>query len=76
MEALWELKNVFDGLEEHLRGREYLVGEFSLADVAYAGSSFRQCELAQKGVVTLRNYPNVVSWMERIEAKESYKASV
>jgi len=75
-EALGKLEIMLAELEERLREREYLVGGFSLADVAYAGNFVRLRELAQKGVVALTGYPNVVSWMERIEARESYKASV
>ena len=75
-EALENLGTTLARLEERLRGREYLMDEFSLADIAYAGNFVRLRELAEKSVITLANYPNVAAWIERIEARKSYKASV
>jgi len=60
-EILGKLKSMFAGLEECFRGDKYLMGRFSLADVAYTGNFVRLRELAQKGAVTLTDYPNVVS---------------
>jgi glutathione S-transferase len=74
-DALEKLKTTLAALEERLRGREYLVGEFSLADIAYAGNFVRLRELAEKGEIALANYPNVVGWMERVEARESFKTA-
>ena len=75
-EALEKLRATLAGVEEHLRGREYLVDEFSLADIAYAGNFVRLRELAERGAIALTDYPNVAAWIERIEARKSYKASV
>jgi glutathione S-transferase len=73
---LEKLKVTLAGLDERLSGeREYLVGEFSLADIAYAGNFVRLRELAEKGEIQLADYPNVVAWMERIEARESFEAA-
>ena len=74
--ALEKLGTVLAGLERRLEGREYLTGDFSLADVAYAGNFVRLREIAEKGSVDLAGYPNVAAWMERIEARKSYVASV
>ncbi len=74
-EALGKPKAMLAGLEERLRGDEYLAGTFSLADVAYAGNFVRLRKLAQKEAVTLTDSPNVVSWIESIQTRESYKAS-
>ena len=52
-----------------------LVGGFSLADIAHAGNFVRLRKLAEEGHIGLSGYPNVVAWMERIEARESFKAS-
>ena len=51
------------------------MGGFSLADVAHAGNFVRLRELAEEGGVSLSDYPNVRGWMERIEARESFKAA-
>lgn len=67
-DALWRL-------EHRLEGREYLVGEYTLADIAHAGNFHRLQELAERGDVSLEQYPNVTAWMERVESRESYKAS-
>ncbi len=73
-EALEKLKISLAALEERLEGREYLVDGFSLADVAHAGNFVRLRELAERGEVSLADYPNVAAWMERIEARESFRA--
>src|ERR671939_1670651 len=52
-EALEKLRATLAGAEEHLRGREYLVNEFSLADIAYAGNFVRLRELAERGAIAL-----------------------
>jgi glutathione S-transferase len=59
-----------------LEGRQYLMGEYTLADIAHAGNFHRLRQLAKSGEVNLEKYPNVVAWMERVESRESYKASV
>src|SRR5215210_5568474 len=74
-EALEKLNTTLAALEERLRGREYLVGEFSLADIAYAGNFVRLRELSEKGEIGLADYPNVMAWMKRVEARESFKAA-
>ena len=74
-EALEKLKATLSRLEERLEAREYLADGFSLADVAHAGNFVRLHELEQNGAVSLADYPNVASWMERIEARESFEAA-
>ena len=73
--ALEKLKVTLSRLEERLEGREYLAGGFSLADVAHAGNFVRLRELDENGAVSLAVYPNVASWMGRIEARESFGAA-
>lgn len=73
-EALEKLKTSLAAIEERLKGREYLVGGFSLADIAHAENFVRLRELAEEGGIGLSGYPNVVGWMKRIEARESFKA--
>ncbi len=75
-EALESLKRALASLEERLGDRRmYLSHGFSLADIAHAGNFVRLRELAEGGEVELADYPNVVAWMERIEARESFKAA-
>ncbi len=74
-EAQEKLKATLSRLEEGLKGREYLTDSFSLADIAHAGNFVRLHELEENGTVSLTDYPNVTSWMDRIEARESFKAA-
>ena len=74
-EAQEKLKATLSRLEEGLEGREYLADSFSLADIAHAGNFVRLHELEQNGTVYLTDYPNVASWMERIETRESFEAA-
>jgi glutathione S-transferase len=71
-----KLGDALSRLEQQLEGRQYLVGEYTLADIAHAGNFHRLRSLAESGDVPLHKYPNVVTWMERVEGRESYKASV
>jgi glutathione S-transferase len=74
-EAKEKLHDSLSRLERRLEGREYLMGEFTLADIAHAGNFHRLRELAERGDVPLQKYPNVIAWMERVESRESYKES-
>lgn len=71
-EALEKLRSTLSKLEERLDGREYLAGEFSLADIAHAGNFVRLRDLEDSGEVSLGDYPNVRGWMERIEDRKSF----
>ena len=74
-ETLEKLKATLSRLEGGLEGREYLADSFSLADIAHAGNFVRLHELEQNGAISLADYPNVASWIERIEARESFEAA-
>src|SRR5215218_3323785 len=75
-EAKGKLDDALSRLEHQLEGREYLVGEYTLADIAHAGNFHRLRVLANSGEVSLEKYPNVMVWIERVESRESYEASV
>ena len=62
-------------LEHQLEGGEYLVGEYTLADIAHAGNFHRLRVLAKSGEVSLEKYPKEMVWIERVESRESYKTS-
>jgi glutathione S-transferase len=74
-EAKEKLQDSLSRLERQLEGKEYLVGEYTLADIAHAGNFQRLRELAERGDVPLQKYPNVMAWMERVESRKSYEAS-
>jgi glutathione S-transferase len=74
-EAKEKLQDSLSRLERQLEGREYLMCEYTLADIAHAGNFHRLRELAESGDVLSDKYPNVTAWMERVESRGSYKAS-
>jgi glutathione S-transferase len=74
-EAKEKLDDALSRLEQQLEGREYLVGEYTLADIAHTGNFHRLRGLEKNGDVPLHEYPNIAAWMERVEGRESYKAS-
>jgi glutathione S-transferase len=75
-EAKEKLEDALSRLEHRLEDREYLVGEYSLADIAHGGNFHRLQVLANSGEVSLEKYPNIMTWIERVESRESYEASV
>ncbi len=75
-EAKEKLYDALSRLEHQLEGREFLMGEYTLADIAHAGNFHRLRVLNKSGEVPLHKYPNVMAWIEQVEDRESYKASV
>ena len=75
LEAKEKLQDALSRLEHQLEGREHLMGEYTLADIAHAGIFHRLRELDERGEVDLQGYPNVTAWMERVESRESYRKS-
>ncbi len=75
-EAKDKLDDALSRLEHQLAGKKWLVGEYTLADIAHAGNFHRLRILAKSGEVSLHKYPNVMGWIEQVESKKSYKASV
>jgi glutathione S-transferase len=75
-EAKDKLDDALSRLEHQLEGKKCLVGEYTLADIAHAGNFHRLRILDKSGEVPLHKYPNVMGWIEQLESKESYKASV
>jgi glutathione S-transferase len=75
-EAMEKLDDSLSRLEHQLEGKQYLMGEYSLADIAHTGNFHRLRQLAKSGEVSLEKFPSVVAWMERVESRESYKASI
>jgi glutathione S-transferase len=68
-----EIIKAFERTENDLRGKEYLVGAFSLADAAFM-SNFDL--LDRFGIpVDAAKFPNTVAWIARLKARPSYAAS-
>tara|TARA_R110000787_G_scaffold117002_9_gene227493 strand:+ start:4615 stop:5250 length:636 start_codon:yes stop_codon:yes gene_type:complete len=64
---LWQEENnrVYGVLERGLAGRDYLAGEYSIADIAAYPWIFRW----QMQEIDLAAYPNVEAWLARIAAR-------
>jgi glutathione S-transferase len=63
----------FDRIESELQGKEYLVGTFSLADVAFMSN----LELLDRFNIAVDpvKYKNTVAWIARLKARPSFAAS-
>ena len=60
---------LFDVMERHLGGRDFLVGSnATIADVA----AYSYVAHAPEGEVSLEPYPNIRAWLNRIEALEGF----
>lgn len=68
-----EITKAFDRIEAELQGKEYLVGPFSLADVAFMAN----IELLDRFAVPVDpvKYKNTVAWIARLKARPSFAAS-
>jgi glutathione S-transferase len=75
-EAFEKLETALGKLEDRLEGRDYLADKFSLADIAHAGNFVRLRELEERKEISLKKYPGVTAWMERLESRDSYEAAV
>src|SRR5215211_4281799 len=74
-DSLYESNVINQYLEERLKDRVYLADEFSLADIAHAGAFVGLRNLEERGEISLDEYPNVTTWIRRLESRESYKCS-
>lgn len=68
-----EITKAFDRIEKELKTNDYLVGEFSLADVAFMAN----IELLDRfGIpVDAAKFPKTVAWIARLKARPSFAAS-
>lgn len=69
--AFNSLHPLFHGLEEELDGKDYLVGNYSLADIAFTPNHARQIEL---GVGLPERYPRIRAWVERLMTRPNYRS--
>lgn len=65
-----DLLRVLEFLERHLEGKEYIAGDFSLADLAFVP---RLLLLPSLGVEIPARLKNVLAWSERLKQRPSVK---
>jgi glutathione S-transferase len=70
--AAAEINQCFERIEKELQGQEYLVGAFSLADIAFM-ANFDLLERLQFPIDP--KYSNAVAWVVRLKARPSFAAS-
>jgi glutathione S-transferase len=66
-----EIGRVLARLEAHLEGKQYLVGDFSLADVAFVP---RLMILPQLGIEVDARLQNVATWIGRLRERPSVRS--
>ena len=64
-----ELARYLPVLESALNGKQWLEGEFSLADIAYTPHFM----MIEDGGFDFSPYPNVRAWHERLTARQAWK---
>lgn len=67
-----EIANYLERLDRELQGKEYLAGEFSLADIAFMAN----LDLLEKFEIQVDpKNRNVIAWIARLKARPSFAAS-
>ena len=67
-----ELKQYLATLDEEMRDREYIAGDYSLADITYIPFFTR---LTRYQATIDDSVPNVKAWMERLLARPTVRAT-
>ena len=67
-----EIFKCFDRIEKELQGKEYLAGEFSLADIAFMPNLDA---LERLNIPVDPKYKNTLAWMARLKARPSWAGS-
>lgn len=69
--AFESIAPLFQRLEDELAGKDYLIGDYSLADVAFTPNLARQIEL---GVGLPEKYPCIRAWVDRLMKRPNYQS--
>jgi len=73
-EACEEISNVFYIYEKLLEGKDYLAGEFSLADIVHCSAMQYIVHTGQDDLFAKR--PNISRWWKNISERECWKTTV
>ena len=55
-------------INEHLEGKAFFVGNYSIVDIAY----YPYIKLSNEGEVDLNGFPNILEWIKKVEATENF----
>jgi glutathione S-transferase len=67
-----EIAKCFDRIEKELDGKQYLAGDFGLADIAFM-ANFESLE--RMNIAIDPKYKNTLAWIARLKARPSFAAS-
>ena len=67
-----EIAKCFERIEKELHGKEYLAGEFSLADIAFMPNLDA---LERLNIAVDPKYKNTLAWIARLKARPSFASS-
>jgi glutathione S-transferase len=71
-QARAKITECLERMEKELTGRDYLAGEFSLADIAF----YPNIDTLDRIQVQVdAKYPNLLAWIARLKARPSFSAS-
>jgi glutathione S-transferase len=71
-QARAKITECLERMEKELSGRDYLAGDFSLADIAF----YPNIDTLDRIQVQIdAKYPNVLAWIARLKARPSFAAS-
>ncbi|MGH7831025.1 MAG: glutathione S-transferase family protein [Candidatus Binatia bacterium] len=68
-----KLRGYFSILDREMNGRDYLVGDYSLADVTFIPFFLRQ---QRYGVAIDQTAPRLKNWMERLLARPAVRSTI
>lgn len=67
-----EAHRLYRVLDTRLQGRDYVAGDYSIADIAIFGWALRN----PRHGIDIGEFPNVVNWMERVGQRPAVKAAL
>jgi glutathione S-transferase len=67
-----EIAKCFDRIEKNLEGKQYLAGDFGLADIAFMANLD---SLERMNIAVDPKYKNTLAWIARLKARPSFAAS-
>jgi glutathione S-transferase len=67
-----EIAKCFDRIEKELEGKQYLAGDFGLADIAFMANLD---SLERMNIAIDPKYKNTLAWIARLKARPSFAAS-
>ncbi|HWA60418.1 MAG TPA: glutathione S-transferase N-terminal domain-containing protein [Caulobacteraceae bacterium] len=67
-----EVERLYGVLNRQLEGRDYIAGDYSIADMV----SWPWVQGRSDGALRIENFPNVKAWKERVGAREAVKRAL